>query len=123
MIRGEIMAEHSFQEVMKQWNRMCCAMHNCEDCEIYKKCLRQYCLRHVFGLNFDCNAIKAIELIVIQWAKDNPEKIYPTWGEWFLQTCQVPLTSDLKHNDWETTLNSHIPVDIAQKLGVKPKEG
>ena len=59
--------------------------------------------------------------IIEKWAVENPEPVYPMSGEWFLRTCQVRITADGK-NDWDGLLWSHIPADIAQKLGLESKE-
>lgn len=103
-----------FQEVMRQWNRMCEGTV-CKDCKIELHCASDPCSR-------DKEELQLIEQTVMSWAAEHPEPVYPTWGEWFLRTCQVPVTGDGKNN-WEAVYMSHIPADIAQKLGIEPKEG
>ena len=111
------MAEHSFQEVMKQWHRMCKSIRSdCRECEIYKKALREHCCfcnKDTFGED----AIKSVEIIVMQWAADHPEPVYPTWAEWLHAEGIVNLGT------YCDKAFKPIPADIAQKLGLQPKEG
>lgn len=104
-----------FQEVMRQLNRLCLHYQYCSDCPMYDECgnIGAYCSEPKHSYR--------IEKTVMAWAAEHPEPVYPTWGEWFLRTCQVPVTGDGK-NDWDAVHMSHIPADIAQKLGIEPKE-
>ena len=65
----------------------------------------------------------------MQWAAEHPEPVYPTWGEWFVER------GDLTENWQELKVENKyggkcvigmfyqpIPTDIAQKLGIEPKE-
>ena len=105
-----------FQEVMRQWERMCRARTLCNDgCPIKKA--RIGC--NVAGA---WEASKEIENLVMKWAEEHSEPIYPTWGEWFLRTCQVGLTPDFSENDWFGLLNSRIPAETAEKLGIPPEK-
>ena len=105
-----------FQEVMRHINRMC-REERCEEngCPIFEYCGN-------IGNLGDPVSSSRIEEAVMKWAAEHPEPVYPTWGEWFLRTCQVPVTSDGKNN-WDAVHMSHIPADIAQKLGIEPKGG
>ena len=104
-----------FQEVMKQWNRMCNS-NTCDECEIYKKGLKWVCGGHEGRLVSE--EVKAAEIIIMQWAAEHPEPVYPTWVDWFRQIGVVEPTQKCFH-DW---LLKPIPADIAQKLGIEPKE-
>ena len=122
----EKLEQHSFQEVMKHKNRMCkqyWTESSCRGCPIaeevhgYEGC----CLIH-----FDP---KRYEELVLQWAAEHPEPQYQTWKEW-LEEQRVVVHFDSVNNKgikvkWELTnmSNCPIPADIAQKLGLKPKEG
>ena len=108
-----------FSEVMRQLRRMC-NHSDCESCEIIDKHSVHPCDKSMCELSED--DLQQIERIVMRWAASHPEPVYPTWGEWFLQTCQVPVTKEGENDFWRT-LNSRIPADIAKKLGIEPKEG
>ena len=108
-----------FQEVMKQFDRMCSHYQREHECPMGCT-MSGVNISQCRKIAFECP--DSVERTVMSWAAEH-QVVYPTWGEWFLTTCQVPLTSDLRHNDWETLLGSHIPADIAEKLGIEPKEG
>lgn len=55
----------------------------------------------------------------MRWDADHPEPVYPTWVEWFREMGVVSPKQEYFH-DW---LLKPIPADIAQKLGIEPKEG
>ena len=112
-----------FAEVMKQWHRMCKSQHNdCTDCDIWTKTLRaDFC----FCNKDTCSeeAIKAVEIIAMQWAEEHPEPVYPTWGEWFENyMCETEAPIDTSKSVTVWMYQTPISADIAQKLGLKPKE-
>jgi hypothetical protein len=91
-----------FVQTMKDWRRMFADI-NCIDCEIFDCCE---------GLpNADADKIQRI---VTAWAAEHPEPVYPSWYEYL--TDMYPAT-------WNMIKDKPIPVDIAQKLGIEPKEG
>ena len=60
---------------------------------------------------------------VMQWAAEHPEPVYPTLKEWlksagFVTTFSVDCGEAI-HVEWDKP----IPADIAEKLGLQPKEG
>ena len=56
-----------------------------------------------------------LEDAVVKWAEENPEPVvYPTWGTWL---------SEKYDYDLREIMYTPIPADIAQKLGIEPKEG
>lgn len=115
-----------FKEVMKQWRRMC------------KACSDQYtgCLNHCPLAAFTdggCGAIYEDEFMdaadfgelerrVMKWAKENPEPVYPTWYEWLSSIGVADISQGMYAIDIHVA-QSQIPADIAQKLGLKSKEG
>ena len=122
--------EHSFQEVMKERERMCntiiYANNGCCDCPLQKSRLAigeiGTCYRYFTEHYNDA------ENIVMAWAAENPEPVYPTWKEW-LEEYRVVVHFDSVNEKgtkvkWELTNKSNcsIPADIAQKLGIEPKE-
>ena len=116
-----MMAE--FQEVLKQWRRMCRDGSNyvCCDCKMYSSIDESVCR----GIPDD-NDAKIIEGFVMAWAAENPEPVYPTWADYISRLiihdmCEKTISGP------ETVLtyamNTNIPAEIAQKLGIEPKEG
>jgi len=51
---------------------------------------------------------------VMTWAAEHPEPVYPSWYEYL--TDMYPAT-------WNMIKDKPIPADIAEKLGIEPKEG
>jgi len=125
-----------FAEVWKQWKRMCLAVkgngdQSCENCKL---------------CNLECDAEypkdqnyydgKTIEAIIMSWAAEHTEPVYPTWEEW-LQSIGVMESSEgllrrIKAQLYIDGIPAHavptskvlqpIPADIAKKLGIKPRE-
>jgi hypothetical protein len=118
-----------FAQTMKDWRRMCSAMKQENEYTACDKCDLQ---------DFDCPAIylkgcdnanwKHVEDVVKAWAAEHPEPIYELWGEWFEKR------GDLIRG-WHNATNiqwiaktfgrlmcTPIPAEIAQKLGIEPKE-
>ena len=104
------MGQHSFQEVMRQWRRMCAAFKNCEECPQY----REYQCYNTVKRVFEHGDIESLESNVMAWAAEHPEPVYPTWGEYLHTLHNEPSSRELSKT---------IPADIAQKLGIEPKEG
>ena len=101
-----------FAQTMKNWRRMCQHMEkmagdrSCDICPLG-----------------GCNAIyeddgntdyAEIEEKVATWAAEHKEPVYPTWGTWL---------SEKYDYDLREIMYTPIPADIAQKLGIEPKEG
>ena len=97
-----------FQNVMKQWRRFCKSHSNCGECEFDGR-----------GICGDAHLSDVpysdMELRIMAWAAEHPEPVYPTWAEYLMHTYQ-----DVSY---ARILGETIPADIAEKLGVKPKEG
>ena len=105
-----------FSEVIKQFKRMCRYYNGqkCGGCPLY--CKGHGCnISHCRMLAFED---KKFANVVTAWAAEHPESVYPTWVEWLRQTGVVPHDQMCFHA-W---LLTPIPADIAQKLGIKPKE-
>ena len=118
-----------FTDVMRQARRMCKTQEDCESCPIWDTA------------DFSCKIDTAyysddsvIENIVMQWAKKHPETVYPTWREWQNSTFKdahkhiTPCafgSRDRFKCEGKTCIEcmeQQIPADIAEKLGIKPKE-
>lgn len=54
-----------------------------------------------------------MEELVMSWAAENPEPVYPSWGTWLAAKFGYDLCE---------IMYEPIPADIAQKLGIEPKE-
>ena len=110
------MAEFRF--VMRQWRRMCDGVR-CDECILRNFCDADPCSRHD-------GEIDVIEDTVLQWAAEHPEPIYPTWWKYMCMIGVIPDTLGDKTLGEVTVyrlMNTYIPADIAQKLGLTPKDG
>ena len=97
-----------FVQTMKDWRRMC-KDRRCDICRL--------------EVNGICNTdpesrtdedIWKIEKTINEWAAEHPEPVYPTWYEFL---------GDIYPASWDLIANKRVPADIAQKLGIEPKEG
>lgn len=111
-----------FQEVMQQKKRMCNSFPCCK-CDIYRLCGEDLSKCPRFIIN---NPNKA-EKVIMSWAAEHPEPVYPTYGEWFVEHGDLV-------DGWQNAINATwiantaidifmkpIPADIAQKLEIEPK--
>lgn len=107
-----------FQEVMRQWVRLRKAIASSAE----ERVLSVYPLE-----KYDNEVIENIEKNVMAWAAEQPESVYPTWGEWFVEHGDLV-------DGWQNATNAAwmantaldvfmkpIPADIAEKLGIEPK--
>ena len=128
-----------FQKVVRQIKRMCDSHGaSCHSCPLKRKsgpCTLVHDDEFIPG---DWEDIKAaeIEMVVMHWAANNPEPVYPTWREW--QEANFPNTDSIirpcvfesenyfncvNKTGCELCENERIPADIAEKLGIKPIGG
>lgn len=118
-----------FGEVMKQWRRFCKSHGNCGECEFDGKGICGE--THMSEVPF-----ADIELRIMAWAAEHPEPKYPTWVEWLelngivteprdeaIQEVLQSLFPELPNRLLTFRAYRAIPADIAQKLGIEPKEG
>lgn len=119
-----------FVQTMKDWRRMCNAQDDttcgaCSSCPMGddgKSCMA------VYEDEFEVVDFAHIEQTVTAWAAEHPV-VYPTWGEWFVEHGDLV-------DGWQNATNAAwmantalgvfmnpIPADIAEKLGIEPKEG
>jgi hypothetical protein len=99
-----------FQEVMKQWRRFCKSHSNCGECEFDGKDICGQA--HLSDVPYS-----DMELRIMAWAAEHPEPVYPAWRDWL--RSQYPMMGPYTMTD---ILEAPIPADIAQKLGIEPKE-
>ena len=65
-----------------------------------------------------------VEREVSAWAAENPEPVYPTWGEWLIKQGILKAGTTTMHGiTWQPVgdnLFEPIPANIAEKLDLKP---
>ena len=98
-----------FQYTMKQWRRMCKARESCGSCLLYGRC--------VDPDSQTDTEIATLEERIMQWVAEYPEPVYQTWGEYLFSTIYRQSLS------FAQIMTEPIPAEIAQKLGIEPKEG
>ena len=85
------------------------AMDGCEDCPIVRNTHGARC----GDMPCEMQDVESIAQEVEKWAAEHPEPVYPTWGTWLAEKFGYDLR-EIMYNP--------IPADIAEKLGIKPKE-
>lgn len=115
-----------FKNIMRDWKRLCKAFTT----EIDKTCCDNC---PIMALDYDehgCDAIfsdwannakwEDVEQTVIEWAKENPEPVYPMWAKW-LERNVDGVDADSIYEAWHILCTTRIPAEIAEKLGIAPK--
>ena len=101
-----------FQEVMKQFKRMCeHADSGCSGCAFQGSDCSMSAL---------VNNIEEAESLIMQWAAEHPEPVYPTWFEWLDSLGLIKSFSNEDGVAFQFDWDKRIPADIAQKLGLEP---
>ena len=116
-----------FQEVMRDWRRMCKTQEDstdidetCETCPLKPGCTA------IYDGDMD---YAHVESVVTQWAAEHPEPKYPTWLQWLFEMgVMIADHSPICNTTYwyvvdDKKVNQPIPADIAQKLGIEPKNG
>ena len=120
-----------FQEVCKHLKRMCERYgDNCIKCPLGDK---DYC--SLSAGDRTAETYKKAEEVIMTWAAEHPEPVYPTWIEWLKKFGIISFEPDFhsllsayptRTNSVKVYINEEggkpIPAEIAQKLGLKPKE-
>jgi hypothetical protein len=123
-----------FMQTMKNWKRMCNAMGQEDEYTACDKCdLRDFGCPAIYEKECDSTDWKHVENVVAKWAAEHPEPIYPSWIDWLMANGVIPDSYSAKHSmesgvraaTFYVTSKAFtpIPADIAQKLGIEPKEG
>ena len=121
-----------FTEVMRHARRMCESFRDghCSECPIGNADVLECGI--TVTSEMDC---EEVERRVMQWAAEHPEQMYPTWSEWQNSTfidgikrilpCEFGSSNRFKCKEKTCyqCINEPIAADIAEKLGIKPKEG
>lgn len=114
-----------FSEVIKQFKRMCryynykATQHDCP----------LYCKGH--GCNISrCHQLafedKQFQNVVMSWAAEHPESVYPTWWKYMCMIGVIPEElgdKTLGEVTIDSLMHTRIQSDIAEKLGIEPKDG
>ena len=107
-----------YQKVMKQHMRMCRYYreknNTCNGCQIYEEDLEAICIGAPC-VYIEKN-LERVEKVVMEWAEEH-KVIYPTWTEYFRETGIFKAGQG--HEALDTL---RMEPEIAEKLGVKPKE-
>lgn len=106
-----------FVQTMKDWRRMCKAYTTdddscCDGCPVVD--LHEHGCGAIFEME-DGTEWQRYADTIREWAAEHPEPVYPTWAEYLMHVYQ-----DVSY---ARILGETIPADIAQKLGIEPKEG
>ena len=115
-----------FVQTMKDWKRMCNVMGQEDEYNACEKCgLGMFGCPAIYEKECDDADWKHVEKVVVPWAAEHPEPVYPTWVEYLVGIGVIPHEIRLETADalMDTHLLKPIPADIAQKLGIEPKEG
>lgn len=78
----------------------------------------EYCKEHMP----DDIDFKKFEELVMAWVAEHPEPVYPTWGEWLMSIGVINGVHPHGATDALGNLKKPIPADIAERLGIKPKD-
>ncbi len=120
-----------FIEIMRQARKMCIAQEDCQNCPIWDTA-KSFC-----RLGAACESDDGVtESVVMAWAAEHPEPVYPTWNEWYKKSFQDAYYDGKRicprifgggescdsENDCDKCRDRPIPANIAEKLGIKPKE-
>ena len=98
-----------FQEIMRQWRRLCEPYERCTDCPIRESPIPAH---NKGDVDFE-----RLEAIVKDWTKEHPEPTYPSWGEWLSEIGVFQCVD----GEWRfAKANEPISADIAEKLELDP---
>lgn len=109
-----------FQEVMQQLGRICQA--NLGECAICD--LRPLCPSKTFLDTYvKSGRTERLEKMVLSWAAEHPMPEYPSWIDFLSTVGLIIQTNDCTTCAFDfTKAYTQIPADIAEKLGLQPKE-
>lgn len=111
-----------FVQIMKGWQRICKA-YTTDDDDCCKGCpvvdFHEHGCGAIFEMEDGTDWQKYADTIRA-WAAEHPEPKYQSWGEW-LSEIGVFQCED---GEWRfAKANEPIPADLAERLGIQPKEG
>ena len=105
-----------FVQTMKDWRRMCNAYTTddescCDGCPVAD--FREHGCGAIFEME-DSTDWQRYADAIRAWAAEHPGPVYPAWRTWLTEKYDFDLRE---------IMYAPIPADIAQKLGIAPKEG
>lgn len=116
-----------FIEVIHEWARMCKTYSNTNDrikCPMARSSICG-CISDDNGASnrkiSEAEASK-IEADIMSWAAKHPEPVYPTWEEWLITQGVIKENQNGGVGYPTRKLLESIPVNIAEKLRIEPKE-
>lgn len=124
-----------FVEVMRQAQRLC-EMEECRKCPLYNFSAGDCMMTLSYSCETDVDYGEA-EKIILQWAKENPEPVYPSlneaWKNLFPDALETPCPKRWFGENYypifvcaehDCAYCKAVPMHpgIAEKLGIKPKE-
>jgi len=121
--RGEIVAE--FAKVAHEWVRMCKAYSDIGDCMKCPLVHNPMCGCMCDGNGASEKDIAKAESDIMAWAAEHPEPVYPTWYEVMAKLGVINGRlgdRTLGEHVIDGLMHHRISADIAQKLGIEPKE-
>lgn len=120
-----------FVKTMEEARRLCATQENCEKCPIWYARLEVCRIGAAF--NDDKIVDTITEGIILSWAKEHPEPVYPSWeAAWrqlFPDANCVPCPDsfgikygvpECAHLACTACKSRPIPAEVAEKLGIKP---
>ena len=118
-----------FVQTMNDWRRMCHACQTEKDihgvCGCYPAGNYAVCAMKSMDKEADlaCDNLyfERLEKAITVWAAEHPTPVYPTWVEWLAGVGLIISSTDHYAFNF-TKAKDPIPADIAQKLGIEPKE-
>ena len=112
-----------FVQTIKDWGRMCLSDKSCGDCPMMDADGRAHILCSEGGIQIAVPEIQ--EAVIEKWAAEHPEPVYPTWYQWLANMNVVPIELPPEQAVVVTDIGllKNIPADIADRLGIEPKEG
>ena len=124
-----------FVQTMKDWRRMCKAFTTdddscCYGCPVVD--LREHGCGAIFEME-DGTDWERYEGQIREWAAEHPEPVYPCWVDWLTEQGIISDAYAVEHSTepgvraarFFVTIKGFepIPADLAQKMGLQPKEG
>lgn len=116
-----------FADIMRHYRRFCeersrIAAENNYDYHCKNCPLEHNDVCSTFAAGYTDEGVAEFEVFLTKWAEEHPEPVYPTWYEYLWHNDEPSdYTQVAGFYAWMRSKN--IPADIAQKLGLKPKEG
>lgn len=115
-----------FVQTMKDWRRMCETIQTknqqCPGVGWCKGCsLQGLCVIDTEVKDSTDSELSVIGDKIQAWAAEHPEPVYSTWAEW-LDSMEV-VVNGVNAVMMRPKMLNPIPANIAEKLGLQPKEG